>query len=337
MIVKVQPSRKHSSSFKRLREYLTQERDAETGELVLRGDVVLSWNLLGFDTAAGEMQGVASLNDRCKDAVCHYELSWPPGERPTRSQWTDSALHTLKALGYEDHQFMIVAHDDKRHFHIHIMLNKVHPETLRAPTRYNNWLALDAAARLLEAKYGWAHTPGMTRWDEESKQAVPISRSERNALRYARQQPTGAAAKFEHYHDEESLQTYIRREVAPLGFVHASKNFPADSFQFIGNLVGQWEDERCVNALKRNVQPRAVIKRLNLRLSGLGFEIHDDVLGQGILVADFQNGKKLAEIGFGEFEIHREPDLSPLLCGCNDSALRAGSRLLLRGHVVFFS
>ena len=67
----------------------------------------------------------------------------------------------------------------------------------------------------LEAKYGWAHTPGMTRWDEESKQAVPISRSERIALRSAREQPTGAAAKLEHYHDEESLQTYVRREVAP--------------------------------------------------------------------------------------------------------------------------
>ena len=172
MIVKVQPSRKHSSSFKRLREYLTQERDAETGELLLRGDVVLSWNLLSFDTAAGEMQGVASLNDRCKDAVCHYELAWPPGERPTRPQWTDSAVQTLKALGYEHHQYMVVAHDDKKHFHIHIMVNKVHPVTLRAPTRYNNWLALDAAARCLEAKYGWAHTPGMTRWDEESKQAV---------------------------------------------------------------------------------------------------------------------------------------------------------------------
>jgi hypothetical protein len=215
MIVKIQPSRKHSSSFKRLQEYLTQERDADTGELVLRGDVVLSWNLLGFDTAAGEMQGVASLNDRCKDAVCHYELSWPPGERPTRSQWTDSALQTLRALGYEDHQHMIVAHDDKKHFHIHIMVNKVHPETLRAPTRYNNWLALDGAARLLEAKYSWAHTPGMTRWDEESKQAVPISRSERNASRLARQQPTGAAAQVEHYQDQESLQSYVRAEVAP--------------------------------------------------------------------------------------------------------------------------
>jgi hypothetical protein len=124
-------------------------------------------------------------------------------------------VQTLKALGYEDHQYMVVAHNDKKHFHIHIMVNKVHPETLRAPTPYNNWLALDAAARRLEAKYGWAHTPGMTRWDEGSKQAVPISRSERIALRSAREQPTGAAAQFEHYQDQESFQSYVRRKVAP--------------------------------------------------------------------------------------------------------------------------
>jgi hypothetical protein len=45
--------------------------------------------------------------------------------------------------------------------------------------------------------------------------AVPVSKAERNASRSAQQQPTGAAAKYEHYHDEESLQSYIRREVAP--------------------------------------------------------------------------------------------------------------------------
>jgi Relaxase/Mobilisation nuclease domain/Large polyvalent protein-associated domain 7 len=214
MIAKVQPARQHSSSFKRLHGYLTTERDAITGELLLRGDVVLSDNLAGLDTVAIQMEGIAFLNPRCKDAVCHYELSWPPGERPTRPQWVDCALHTLNALGYEGHQFMIVAHDDKKHFHIHIMVNKVHPETFRAHTPYRDWLTLDAAVRFLEAKHGWAHTPGPTRWDEESKQAIRISRSERNALRAARQQPTWAAAKFEHYHDEESLQTYVRQEVA---------------------------------------------------------------------------------------------------------------------------
>jgi len=175
----------------------------------------MSENLLSFDTAAGEMQGVASLNNRCKDAVCHYELAWPPSERPTRPQWVDCALHTLKALGYEGHQFMIVAHDDKKHFHIHIMLNKVHMETLRAHTPYRDWFTLDAAARFLEAKHGWSHTPGMTRWDEKSKQAVPMPRSERIALRSTQQHPRGAAAQFEHYQDQESFQSYMRREIAP--------------------------------------------------------------------------------------------------------------------------
>jgi hypothetical protein len=172
-----------------------------------------------------EMQGVASLNNRCKDAVCHYELAWPPGERPTRPQWVDCALHTMKALGYEGHQFMIVAHDDKKHFHIHIMLNKVHMETLRAHTPYRDWFTLDAAVRSLEAKHGWSHTPGPMRWDEESKKAVLQSKSERNASRSAQQHPTGAAAQFEHYQDQESFQTYVRREIAPrVGTLLARQN-----------------------------------------------------------------------------------------------------------------
>jgi len=215
MIAKVQPARQHASSFKRLCKYLTEERDADTGELLLRGDVVLSENIAGMDTVAIQMEGIAFLNPRCKDALCHYELAWPPCERPTRQQWTDCALYTLRELGYQDHQYMVVAHDDKKHFHIHIMLNKVHPETFKAHTPYRNWLTLDAAMRALEAKHGWMHTAGPTRWDEQLKQAVRTSYSERNALRTARQQPTGVAAQFEHYHDEDSLQTYIRREMAP--------------------------------------------------------------------------------------------------------------------------
>ncbi len=215
MIAKVQPSRRKSrSSFKRLLNYLTKERDAITGDTRLRGDVVLSSNLVGIDTAAAEMKALEFFNPRCHDAVFHYELAWPPGERPSRAEWTDAALHTLKQLGFDAHLYVIVAHDDKKHFHIHIMVNKIHPVTYRAHTPSFSWLTLDAAVRFLEAKHGWTHTPGPTRWDEESQQAVRISRSERNALRCARQQATGAAAQFEHYQDQESFQSYVRREVA---------------------------------------------------------------------------------------------------------------------------
>jgi hypothetical protein len=215
MIAKVQPSkRKSGSSFKRLLNYLTKEINPETGETLLRGDVVMSHNLVGIDTAAAEMKGVESLNPRCNDAVFHYELAWPPGERPSRAEWVDSALYTLNQLGFKEHQYVLVAHDDKKHFHIHAMVNKVHPETYRAHTPTYSWLTLDGAVRHLEAKYGWSHTPGPMRWDEDRKMAVRVSKAERNASRSAQQQPTGAATKYEHYHDEESLQTYVCREVA---------------------------------------------------------------------------------------------------------------------------
>ena len=216
MIAKVQPSkRKSRSSFKRLLNYLTTERDPDTGKSLLRGDVVMSYNLVGIDTAAAEMKGVESLNPRCNDAVFHYELAWPPGERPSRAEWIDSALYTLNQLGFNEHQYVLVAHEDKKHFHIHVMVNRVHPETYKAHTPYRDWITLDAAARSLEAKYGWSHTPGTMRWDENRKMAVPASKAERIASRSAQQHPTGAAAQYEHYHDEESLQSYLRREVAP--------------------------------------------------------------------------------------------------------------------------
>jgi hypothetical protein len=124
-------------------------------------------------------------------------------------------LYTLNQLGLKEHQYVIVAHDDKKHFHIHVMANRVHPETYKAHTPYRDWITLDGAVRHLEAKYGWSHTPGPMRWDEDRKMAVPASKAERDASRSAQQHPTGAAARYEHYHDEESLQTYVRREVAP--------------------------------------------------------------------------------------------------------------------------
>jgi hypothetical protein len=135
---------------------------------------------------------VAAINPRCNDAVFHYELAWPPGERPSRAEWVDCALYTLNQLGFKEHQYVLVAHDDKKHFHIHVMVNKVHPETYRAHTPTYSWLTLDGAVRHLEAKYGWSHTSGPMRWDEDRKMAVPVSKAERNASRSAQQQPTGA-------------------------------------------------------------------------------------------------------------------------------------------------
>jgi hypothetical protein len=89
--------------------------------------------------------------------------------------------------------------------------------------------------------------------------------------------------------------------------------------------------------LKWNVQPLVIVEGNKLCLSGLGFETHDDVFGQGILSADFEQSKKLAEMALGEFGIDGQPELSPRLCGRNDFALRSGSGFLRGRHVVSLS
>ena len=122
-----------------------------------------------------------------------------------------------------------------------------------------------------------------------------------------------------------------------LGPIHSAENLPAYSLQFIGYLVRQWKHECGVNALKWNIQPRAVVEPNKLRLSRLALETHDDVFSEGVLSPDFQHGKELIEMALGESGIDGEPELSALLCGSNDSALRSGCGFLRSGHVVSLS
>ena len=119
-----------------------------------------------------------------------------------------------------------------------------------------------------------------------------------------------------------------------LGAIHPAENLPANSFQFIGNLERQRKYESGINTLKWNVQPLVVVERNKLRLRGLALETHDDVFSQGILPTDFEHGKELVEMALGKFGINSEPELSALLCGRNDSALRSGCSLLRGRHMV---
>ena len=119
-----------------------------------------------------------------------------------------------------------------------------------------------------------------------------------------------------------------------LGPIYSAENLAANSIQFIGYLVCQWEDERGVNTLKRNVQPLVVVEGKKLRLSGFAFETHDNVFCEGVLSSDFEHGEKPTKMALGKFGIDGQPELSALLCGSNNFALWSGCGLRRSGHVV---
>lgn len=211
------------SSFKTLAAYLTEDVDKETGELIERGEIMLSPALLSDETAAIEMLAVSKENQRCKDPVMHIVLAWQIGENPSREQWEKAVIHAMENIGLGEHQYMAVAHADTENFHVHVMANRVHPETYRA--HYPEWLykSLDKACREIEAAQGWRESNSQFyKWDEEKGKPVALTWAERVALREAGElrdleageAGKGRASKMERFGNAESLQTFCKGEPA---------------------------------------------------------------------------------------------------------------------------
>ena len=148
-------------SFRGLARYLARdpERVAWTGGRNLLMEEPLE--------AAREMQAVAALKERCKKPVFHLTLSWHPGDHPTQSAMELACQRVLKRLGLQEHQAYLVAHNDKPHAHVHLMVNRVHPDPKGKV--WGSWgdhrgpwtcRAIESELRLLEQEMGWTVTPG---------------------------------------------------------------------------------------------------------------------------------------------------------------------------------
>jgi hypothetical protein len=152
---------------------------------------------------------VAFENPRVTDPVYHYQLCWRPGERPSQAQWEEAARKTITDLGFKEHQFLVVAHDDREHFHVHVLINRIHPETYRAHFPGFSKRELDKSLREIEHSQGWTPSPGLYRWDAQFGYAVKNSREDMTAHR-ERAGVGRVAQKVEHFQDAESLEAYAK-------------------------------------------------------------------------------------------------------------------------------
>ncbi len=76
---------------------------------------------------AAEMRDQAAESGRVRAPVYHVALSFDPDDRPTEDELRDAARRTLRDLGLDGHQAIIVRHTDQPHAHVHLMVNRVGP------------------------------------------------------------------------------------------------------------------------------------------------------------------------------------------------------------------
>lgn len=119
--------------------------------------------MIGTDPqeVAREMEAAASLaGSRMEKPVYHISVSFGEADNPTREQMREAAERVLGELGLGEHQALLVAHQDKEHPHLHIMVNRVHPDTGKAADVAFDYRQVEGVLRELEKEWGMQRVPG---------------------------------------------------------------------------------------------------------------------------------------------------------------------------------
>lgn len=205
------------SEFSDLLNYATAPVDTKIhGEKCI---AVRTHGVSGIETASAEMNAVARKNTRCHDPVYHFILSWPEHEKPTAEAIFDAAEHAIKALGFEEHQYVIAVHANTDNIHAHVAMNRVHPTTYKS--RHIEWAkrTLHFAARESEIKHGWTHDNGIyiVQVDGHGKKQIVLNTKHAEAKA---EQGTNVHPEIERedplpaWHDPESLDSWLKTSVA---------------------------------------------------------------------------------------------------------------------------
>jgi hypothetical protein len=145
--------------FYALARYLLHGRSGDDAERV-------AWTAgrnLGVDDpelAAAIMQATANANLQVEAPVYHLTINFDPTDPVTPEQMQAVADRVLKDLGLVDHEALMVAHRDRDHPHVHIMVNRVHPETGVAWDRWQDRPRIERTLRALERELGLREVAG---------------------------------------------------------------------------------------------------------------------------------------------------------------------------------
>jgi len=122
---------------------------------------VLGHNLPTNDPelAAKYMTATAAQSVRTRNAAYHLMIAWHEEERPTVEAMQEVARETMMLAGLGEHQALIMGHGDKQHPHLHILCNRVHPDTGRAWKTSHDYVRFDRIMQRVAETRGFAYVP----------------------------------------------------------------------------------------------------------------------------------------------------------------------------------
>jgi hypothetical protein len=112
------------------------------------------------ELAAALMQATARQSAMVQVPVYHLTISFDHHDAVSPDQMQAIADKVLQDLGLADYQTLIVSHRDRAHAHLHVMVNRIHPETGVAWERWQDRPIIERALREQERAFGLREVPG---------------------------------------------------------------------------------------------------------------------------------------------------------------------------------
>ena len=140
----------------RLVAYMLRGKDEERCTWYMAGNLPGLERQEDAGLAVEVMELLQEGNTRAKGSqTYHVVISFHPEDRClTAPELEDVVRRTLQAAGLAQHQYIAVRHSDQEHEHLHIAVNKIHPETLKIHHPYQVIPAYQALASVLEQELG---------------------------------------------------------------------------------------------------------------------------------------------------------------------------------------
>lgn len=218
------------------KEALTSERVAFTHTLNVHTDSpdkalkVMAWTAQ-HQAELKRGAGVVATGRKLEKPVYTYSLAWAQDQAPAPQEMVAAAEDSLKALGMDDRQAVLVSHSDTEHPHIHVILNRVHPETGKAASTSKDHLKLSKWAEAYERAHGgircqarvnhnarrgrgqFVKNVNLTRheyeWVKQHRAAAPEALRE---ARSARQAKEAQELRRDYTRREASLEVVLKRD-----------------------------------------------------------------------------------------------------------------------------
>ena len=154
--------------------------------------------------------------------VYHVAINWQEGESPTPEQAKHTSEYIMKELGFAGHQAAWAIHRDTDNDHVHLVINRINPETLKvvSPPFRQDYFILDRCMREMEIEFGHARANGpyITLDTEQGPKIVRMSRAERRERGLLKEDGARISERArraeKNIGDENSFQSWIARDPA---------------------------------------------------------------------------------------------------------------------------